>query len=148
MKRRDFIAGLAGVASWPVAARAQQPERLRRIGVFSPVAADSPEGQSRLTSFLQRLQELGWTEGRNVRIDYRLAEGDAGRMRRHAADVIALGPDVCLGKWHDGLGPLLEATRTIPIVFGSCRPGRRRLRRKPGAAGRQRHRIHPSSSTA
>jgi ABC-type uncharacterized transport system substrate-binding protein len=116
-RRREFITLLGGAAAWPLAARAQQPERVRRIGVFSPVAADSPEGQSRLTSFLLRLQELGWTEGRNVRIDYRLAEGDAGLMRRHAADVIALGPEVVLANGTTALGPLLEVTRTIPIVF-------------------------------
>ncbi len=97
-KRREFITLLGGAAAaWPLAARAQQPaERVRRIGIFSPVAADSPEGRGRLTAFLQGLQELGWTDGRNVRIDYRLAEGDAARVRRHAADVIALVPDVVL----------------------------------------------------
>ena len=95
MRRREFITLLGGAAAWPLAARAQQAaERVRRIGIFSPVAADSPEGRGRLTAFLQGLQELGWTDGRNVRIDYRLAEGDAARVRRHAADVIALAPDV------------------------------------------------------
>ena len=82
-----------------------------------PVAADSPEGRGRLTAFLQGLQELGWTDGRNVRIDYRLAEGDAERVRRHAADVIALVPDVVLANGTTALGPLLEVTRTVPIVF-------------------------------
>ena len=117
--RREFITLVGGAAAvWPLAARAQQPaERVRRIGIFSPVAADSPEGRGRLTAFLQGLQELGWTDGRNVRIDYRLAEGDAERVRRHAADVIALAPDVVLANGTTALGPLLEVTRTVPIVF-------------------------------
>ena len=119
MRRPQFITLLGGAAAaWPVAARARQPaERVRRIGIFSPVAADSPEGRRRLTAFLQGLQELGWTDGRNVRIDYRLAEGDAERVRRHAADVIALAPDVILANGTTALGPLLEVTRTVPIVF-------------------------------
>ena len=119
MKRREFITLLgSSAAAWPLAARAQQPaERVRRIGIFSPVAAGSPEGRGRLTAFLQGLQELGWTDGRNVRIDYRLAEGDAERVRRHAADVIALAPDVVLANGTTALGPLLEVTRTVPIVF-------------------------------
>ena len=95
MMRREFIALLGGAAvAWPVAAQAQQErERVRRIGIFSPVAADSPEGRGRLTAFLQGLQELGWTDGRNVRIDYRLAESDATGAPA-CGGRIALVPDV------------------------------------------------------
>jgi putative ABC transport system substrate-binding protein len=85
MKRRTFIALLGGAAAWPLAAWAQQGERVRRIGVLMNVAADDPEGQARLTAFVQGLQQLGWTDGRNVRIDYRWGGGDADRIRRYAA---------------------------------------------------------------
>ena len=118
MRRREFITVVGAAAvTWPLAAGAQQGERMRRVGVFSPVSADSPEGQSRLAAFLKGLQELGWTDGRNVRIDYYLAEGNAERRRRLAADVIALAPDVVLANGTTALGPLLEVTRTVPIVF-------------------------------
>src|SRR5262245_66646156 len=91
MKRRDFITLLGGAAvAWPLAARAQQPDRKRRIGVLMTLAADDPEGQARLTAFVQGLQELGWTDGRNVQIDYRWPAGDAERIRRYAAELAAL----------------------------------------------------------
>src|SRR5215831_20451070 len=96
MKRRDFITLLGGTAAWPLAARAQQPERMRRIGVFMSLAADDKQAQARLAAFLQGLQELGWTDGRNVRIDYRWAAGDAERIRRYAVELAALAPDVIL----------------------------------------------------
>ena len=93
--RRKFLATLGGAAAtWPLAARAQPRERMRRIGVLMSLAADDPEGQARLTAFVQGLQELGWTDGRNVQIDYRWPAGDAERIRRYAAELAALAPDV------------------------------------------------------
>jgi putative ABC transport system substrate-binding protein len=115
--RREFVTLLGGAAAWPLAAHAQQPERMRRIGVLIPYAADDPEGQARIAAFLQGLQQLGWTEGRNVRIDYRWSAGDADRARRYAAELVALAPDVILASGASTVGPLLQATRTVPIVF-------------------------------
>jgi putative tryptophan/tyrosine transport system substrate-binding protein len=118
MRRRNFLAGLASTtAAWPLAARAQQRERMRRIGVLMALGADDPQGQARFIAFVQGLQELGWTDGRNVRIDTRWAAGDADRFRRYAAELIALAPDVVLASGGTGAGALLQATRTIPIVF-------------------------------
>ena len=118
MKRREFITLLGGAAAaWPLAARAQQGERMRRIGVLMSLAADDPEGQARLAAFLQGLQQLGWTDGRNVRIDYRWGAGDAERIRRYAAELVALAPDVILASGDHASWPLQQATRTVPIVF-------------------------------
>ena len=118
MKRREFITLLGGAAAaWPLAARAQQAERMRRIGVLMSLAADDPEGQARLTAFVQGLQELGWTDGRNVRIDYRWPAGDAERTRRYATELAALSPDVILAGAGSVVPSLLQATRTVPIVF-------------------------------
>ena len=117
MKRRQFITLLGGAAAWPLAARAQQPERMRRIGVLMTLAADDPEGQARLMAFAQGLQELGWTIGRNVRIDTRWGAGDAERYRRYAAELVALAPDVILANGSPALAPLQQATRSVPIVF-------------------------------
>jgi putative ABC transport system substrate-binding protein len=117
MKRRDFITLLGGAAAWPLAARAQQPDRMRRIGVLMNLVADDPEASARVTAFVQGLQQLGWTEGRNMRIDARWAAGDADRSRRYAAELIALAPDVILAPGSLTVGPLLQATRTVPIVF-------------------------------
>jgi putative tryptophan/tyrosine transport system substrate-binding protein len=95
--RRQFITLIGGVAAvWPVVARAQQGERMRRIDVLIPLAADDPQSQRRMTAFVQGLQELGWTDGRNIRIDTRWTAGDTDRMRRHAAELLALAPDVIL----------------------------------------------------
>jgi putative ABC transport system substrate-binding protein len=94
MRRREFITLLGGAAAWPLAARAQQADRVRRIGVLVHLAADDPEGQARIAVFLQGLQEWGWSVGRNVRIDYRWAAGDAERNRRYAAELVALAPDL------------------------------------------------------
>jgi putative tryptophan/tyrosine transport system substrate-binding protein len=106
------------VAAWPVVARAQQqPERVRRIGVFTNLAEDDPETLRRVTAFLQGLQELGWTDGRNVRIDYRSGLADTDRYRRYAAELVALAPDVLLATGTSTLGPLQQVTRTLPIVF-------------------------------
>jgi putative ABC transport system substrate-binding protein len=118
VRRRTFITLLGGAAvAWPVAARGQQDERMRRIGVLIGLAADSAGGQARLAAFLQSLQQLGWTDGRNVRIDTRWGEGDADRLRRYAAELVALAPDVILAMSSPAVGPLLQATRAIPIVF-------------------------------
>ncbi len=118
MRRREFITLLGGTAGgWPLAARAQQAERTRRIGVLFPGAADDPDGQARIAAVLQGLGELGWTVGRNVRIDTRWSAVDADRIRRYAAELVALAPDVILATGSATLGPLLQATRTVPIVF-------------------------------
>jgi putative tryptophan/tyrosine transport system substrate-binding protein len=118
MKRRDFITLLGGAAAaWPLPARAQQGKRMRRIGSLMGQAADDPVAQIRNAAFLQGLQELGWTVGRNTQIEYRWAAGDANRMRRYAAELVALAPDVILASGGFGMGPLQQATRTVPIVF-------------------------------
>ena len=118
MRRRDFISGIAGsAAAWPLAARAQQNESMRRIGVVTNLATGDPEDQARDAAFLQALQRLGWTVGHNVRIDYRWGAADADRNRRNATELAALAPDVILVTGTPVLGPLLQATRTIPIVF-------------------------------
>jgi putative ABC transport system substrate-binding protein len=116
MRRRDFIT-LLGVAAaaWPVAARGQ--ERLRRIGVLMGQAANDPVSQARNAAFLQGLQELGWMIGRNVEIEYRWASGDVDNSRKDAEDLVALTPDVILATGGISMGPLLQATRTVPIVF-------------------------------
>ncbi len=120
MQRREFITLLGGAAvAWPRAARAQQADRMRRVGVLWNLAADDPEGQARQRAFLQGLQELGWTDGRNMRIDYRWAGGDADRFRRYAAELVALAPDVILASASQSVAALLQTTRTVPIVFGS-----------------------------
>ena len=115
LRRRQFITLIGGAAAWPLAVRAQQSERMRRIGVISP-ANDQPT-QVRYAAFIQGLQQLGWTEGRNMRIDARWSEGDAAEIRRHAAELVALAPDVIFATGSAGMGPMLEATRTVPIVF-------------------------------
>jgi putative ABC transport system substrate-binding protein len=117
MKRRAFITLLGGAASWPLAARGQQAERVRRIGVISPFAANDLEGQARIAAFLQGLQELGWSVGRNVRIDIRWTTANTAEIRRHATDLVALAPDVILSIGTPSMAALLQATRTITIVF-------------------------------
>src|SRR5262249_34122139 len=114
LHRRAFITLLGGGAAWPLAARAQQGERVRRI---EPGAADDPEYQARMTAFLQGLAQLGWLEGRNARIDIRWTAADADRIRKYAAELVALAPDVILAPASAVTAPLLQATRTIPIVF-------------------------------
>src|ERR1700719_1536261 len=110
MKRREFITLFGGAAAaWPLAAHAQQTERMRRIGVLMNVAADDPEAQARNVAFLQGLHELGWTDDRDVRIDYRWAAGDADRLRRYAAELVALAPDVVLASGTSTVGPLQRA---------------------------------------
>ena len=117
MRRREFISLLGAAAIWPLAANAQQGERMRRIGVLLPAAADDPGFQARLAAFHQGLALLGWTIGRNVRIDTRWATASAAEIRRHAAELAALAPDVIVAQGASTVGPLLQATRTVPIVF-------------------------------
>ena len=146
MRRREFIALFGGAAALagrgaraagrPDAAYRRAPARNRgRSGISGPLAA-----------FLQALQQSGWTIGRNVRIETRWAATNADEIRRHAAELVALAPDVILAHGATTVGPLLQATRTVPIVFPASRSGRRRLRRQPGAAGRQRYRFHDSNT--
>jgi len=118
--RRELLAALGGAAAaWPLAARAQRPEKTRRIGVLLSFAVDDPEALARVATFLQALQQLGWTDGHNVRIDYRMTAGDADRSRTYAAELVALAPDVILASGSSTVGPLLQASRTVPIVFVS-----------------------------
>ena len=120
MRRREFIALLVAVAArWSVAAHAQQAEGMRRIGVLIPGTADDAEYQDRMAAFLQELQQLGWSDGRNVRIDTRWAAGDANLFHKYATELVALAPDVILAPGSTSLGPLLETTRTVPIVFAT-----------------------------
>jgi putative tryptophan/tyrosine transport system substrate-binding protein len=117
MKRRDFITLLGGaVAAWPLAARAQQSERMRRIGVLMNVAEESDQ-QANLAVFVQALQQLGWINGRNVQIETRWAGGSAAEIRRHAGELVALAPDVIFATGTASMGPFLQATRSLPIVF-------------------------------
>jgi putative tryptophan/tyrosine transport system substrate-binding protein len=118
MKRREFITLVGGAtAALPLAARAQQPERMRRIGVLMNLAADDAEGQARIAAFLQGLQQLSWIDGGNVRVDTRWAAGKADDARKYAAELVALAPDVILAAGSAMAGPLLQATTTVPIVF-------------------------------
>ena len=124
MRRRDFITVIAGLgAVWlltlTLTARAQQPQRMRRIGVIIPGTADDAEYQARMAAFLQELQQLGWSDGRNVRIDTRWAAGDANLFRKYATELVAFEPDVILAPGSTSLGLLLQTTRTVPIVFAT-----------------------------
>ena len=118
LRRREFISLVSGTAiAWPLTARAQQGERMRRIGILLPAAADDAEYQTRVGAFHQGLQQSGWTIGHNVRIDTRWATTSAGEIRRHAAELVALAPDVILAHGASTVGPLLQASRSVPIVF-------------------------------
>ena len=118
MKRREFITLLCGAATtWPLAARAQQAQRMRRIGVLMGLAATDAEGQARFAAFLQGLQEFGWAIGRNVIIDIRWSTGNNTDFRKYAMELVALGPEVILAYSSDVVAPLLQVTRTVPIVF-------------------------------
>jgi putative tryptophan/tyrosine transport system substrate-binding protein len=116
MRRREFLAVLGSAAAWPLAARGQG-ERIRRIGVLMSASADDPEDQARLGAFLQGLQEFGWAVGRNVRIETRWFGGNTADARKYGAELIALAPDVILVTGSAAVGPLLQATRTLPVVF-------------------------------
>ena len=118
MKRREFIAGLGGAAAtWPLVASAQQAERLQHIGVLTANAPDDLDAKARLAAFLQALHQLGWTEGQNLRVDARWSGGNAGDARKYAMELVALAPDVILTGGNVGLAAMLQATRTVPIVF-------------------------------
>jgi putative ABC transport system substrate-binding protein len=118
MKRREFITLLGGATvAWPLAARAQQSKRIRRVGVLMPYAANDPQAQARNAAFLQGLQQLGWTVGNNVEIDYRWSGGNEEGTRKYVAELVALAPDVIFTSGSAGVGPLQRATRTVPIVF-------------------------------
>ena len=123
LRRRELIMLLGGAAgAWPLAARAQQDERVRRIGALAGgVAANDPDAQANIAVFLQALQQLAWIDGRNVRVDYRWGMGDAANIRKYAAELTALVPDVILASGTAALAPLLQATRTVPIVSNSRR---------------------------
>jgi putative ABC transport system substrate-binding protein len=118
MRRREFVSLLGGAAAtWPIAARAQQPERVRRVAILLPAAAGDSAFQIRVGAFLQGLQQLGWFNGHNVSIDTRWATANAAEIRRHAEELVALAPDVILAHATPTVGPVLQVTRTVPIVF-------------------------------
>jgi len=118
MKRREFMTLLGGAAiAWPLAARAQQPERMRRIGVLIQVAEGDPQARTEIVAFLRSLQELGWSEGRNLRVDTRWGGGDTDRIRKYAAELVALAPEVVLALGGTVAGALQQASSAVPIVF-------------------------------
>ena len=117
IERRKFLATLGGAAAWPLASRAQQPERMRRLGVLSALLEDDPESVARRAVFEQALQALGWTAGRNLRIDYRWTGNDRAVIQKFATELVALAPDVILTSGNFIMAPMLQAARTIPIVF-------------------------------
>ena len=117
MRRREFVTLLGGAAAWPLAARAQQGERVLRLGIITGAAAEESETKARITAFLQELKHLGWDEGRNVRIEMRAGAGNAGAARKYAAELVAFAPDAILAVGGTTVPPLLEATHTVPIVF-------------------------------
>ena len=119
MRRREFIAGLGSVAAWPLAARAQQPDRVRRIGVLMPGDENDPVTKRLLSAFTQALAALGWTDGRNVRMDFRAASGDLNRTRAFAQELVGLQPDIIVTFGTPATPALQRETRTIPIVFAS-----------------------------
>src|SRR5262249_22547240 len=118
---RRGVIGLAGgaAAAWPLVARAQPAERMRRIGVLMNLAADDGGAEAHLAAFVQGLQQLGWTDGRNVRIEYRWAAGDASRFQTYAMELLALAPDVILASAAPSVQALQRATRSVPIVFAN-----------------------------
>src|SRR5262245_20462709 len=120
IRRREFITLFASAAAWPLAARAQQGERVRRIGVLAAYAQNDPEAQVRVVAFRQALQGLGWTEGRNIAMEYRWGAGDAHRARTFVGELVSLKPDVILAHGTPALTALYEATRTIPVVVASA----------------------------
>jgi putative tryptophan/tyrosine transport system substrate-binding protein len=117
MKRRAFSAGLGSAVGWPMVARAQQPNRMRRIGVLIPFSETDVETQALIAAFKQRFQELGWIDGRNVRLDYRFTDGSPERTRSAAVELVGLGPDVILAYANPAVSSLVQVTQTIPIVF-------------------------------
>ena len=141
--RREFITLLGGAAAaWPLAARAQQSERVRRVGIFMDLAEQDAEGQTRVAAFRKGLQDLGWTEGRNVKFDTRWTAGDPARMRRYAAELVGLAPEVIMNGGLPTLVAMQQETRTIPVVFAQVLdPVGAGICRKPVAPRREYHRI-------
>ena len=119
MKRREFVGLIGGAAAWPLAARAQEADRMRRIGVLTPFAEDDLEGQIRIAAFKHELERLGWTEGRNLQIEYRRPAGEMEGLQKGAAELVARTPDVILATGGTSVTPLLKATRNVPIVFAN-----------------------------
>ena len=119
MRRRKFITLIGGAAMWPLATRAQQSERVRRIGVLLQAVKSDPESQIRIKAFVKGLEQFGWTEGRNLQLDYRWAGGNSDDIRKHAADLVALAPDVLVAAGSATVGALQQSTRTVPIVFAT-----------------------------
>ena len=117
MRRRDFIALAGGAAVWPLGARAQQPAPMRRVSLLLGIAENDPEARSRVKAFQQGLRDLGWLEGRNIRIDYRFSGGDPNRVKEHVAELVRLAPDVIVGNSTPVIAALQQATNSIPIVF-------------------------------
>jgi putative tryptophan/tyrosine transport system substrate-binding protein len=117
MQRRAFGKAIVGMAVWPVAARAQQSTRMRRVGALMPFAANDPQAQERNAAFLQGLQQLGWTVGQNIQIDYRWSGGSEDVTQKYAAELVSLAPDVIFASGSAAAGPLRRATRTVPVVF-------------------------------
>jgi putative ABC transport system substrate-binding protein len=118
MQRRDFIKGITGAAAvWPLTARAQQPDRVRLIGVLLPALKDDSDYQQWVGAFLKALQGLGWIDGRNVRVDINWAGGSSAELRKQAVELVALAPDVILAPGTNAVGALMQATHTVPIVF-------------------------------
>jgi putative ABC transport system substrate-binding protein len=134
LRRREFIAALGGAAAWPLTARAQQRERMRRIGVHMNLADSDPEGRMYLDAFVGRLAELGWSVGRNVQIDYRTTLGVAARIRSTAAELLSLAPDVVLTVGGVQVGLLQQLSERADRVCAGRRPGRGRVRRQSGAS--------------
>ena len=139
MRRRDFIALLGGAVIWPVATSAQQGERVRLIGILNILGRDDPEAQVRLTIFQEALKQLGWERGRDFKIESRQVGGDVDRLRRYAAELVALGPDIILSIGSISVGALQQATRTIPIVFVNVPD--------PVGAGFVQNMAHPGGNT-
>jgi len=117
MRRREFIRLTGGAAAWPLVAQAQQPEQLRLIGVLMNRAADDADGRARLASFQQAMKDLGWSEGRNIRIDIRWGENDVNRTGKYAAELVALAPDIVLATGTVSVAAMQHVTRTLPVVF-------------------------------
>ena len=141
MKRRDFITAIAGLAAtWPFAARAQQPDRVRRIGVLMAYAESDPVGQSEVAAFRDALAKLGWTEGKNLRIELRWSGGDVDRIRTLAKELVDLQPDVILSASTQVTSAFARETRTLPIECS--RPAHHRFSREPRTSWWQRHRLH------
>src|SRR5262245_27684167 len=117
MRRREFMTFIGGAAAWPLAARAQQRDHVRQIGLLSPFSANDSETKTRLAAFKERLEQLGWIEGRNIKIEYRFSDGNIERTRSAAAELVALAPDVIVAYANPAVSALKPITSTIPVVF-------------------------------